>query len=546
MQGQQHHGDGRHVCDPDLNRKWDAIVIGAGAAGAVYASELVQAGLNVLMLEMGKHYTDHRAQFVENEGAMWERVWNNSGYQVTGDGFTGAPNLGFGVGGGTLVWTAVALRFFEQDFRMRSHYGCPAGANVEDWPIRLSDLEPFYARAEKQMNVSGELGPWDPPTRTPPPNPPHPLYRSSELLRNGLTSVGLRSAAGSVAIASRAARRQSECLHCGFCRSGCRIDAKYQSDNMLIADALATGRLALITGAVVTRIDMASARRARGVTFVDAATGATHSVSSRVVIAANNPIELPRLFLNSRCAEQPNGIGNAYDNVGRNFFSHPGTISLGLVDECVNTAIGFNMGNLVSLDHCHDRGSNRYIGGFALESLNGAGAGVMAVDPYRDLWGAPLKQAMRRYNHALFTVAFCEGMPVRDNRITVDSSRLDAWGRPTAHIHYQLHANDRAVFADAVATSRQVLAAAGAREIHTTDTPFDAHPAGTMRMGSDPRSSVTDSYGRIHDVRNVFVGGAALYPTGGSVNPTLTLHALALRSSKYVLDHFADVGRDSD
>lgn len=521
-------------------KRWDAVVIGAGAAGSVFADRLTRAGLDVLLLEMGQRYDDHRNQFVENDGVFFSRVWSNRGYRITGDGFTGAPNLGFGVGGGTLVWTALTLRMFEQDFNMRSRYGRPDGTSVEDWPIKLRELEPYYDRAEAQMGVSGTATPWDTPTRRPLPNPPHRLYRASELLRGGMAREGIRSAPGPVAVASRDYRRQKECLHCGFCRAGCRVDAKYQADTALLTDALNTGRLRLLSGVAVTRIDQDNGpNQASGVTFVDLATNTQHKVRAKVVIAANNPIELPRLFLNSRNRFAPDGLGNAYDNVGRNFFAHPSTIALGVVDECMNTSIGYNMGNLISLDYSHDRGGDRFIGGFIMAALNGSGAGVMAVDPYRPLWGKELKQQMLSYNSSLLMVTFCEGMPVRDNRITVDPGRLDAFGMPQANIHYQLHANDRAVFAEALATNRRVMRAAGAKAVYTTDTPFDSHPAGTMRMGDDPRSSVTDRFGRVHGLRNVYVGGAALFPTGSSVNPTLTLHALALRTADHIVRNFA-------
>lgn len=520
---------------------WDAVIVGAGAAGSVFAHELTAAGLKVLLLEMGSRYDDHRAQFVENEAALFERVWSNNDYRVSGDGFTGAPNLGFGVGGGTLVWTALALRFFEHDFRMRSTYGVPPGSSVEDWPIRLRDLEPFYTKAERQMGVSGMVTQWDPPTRTAPPNPPHMLYQGSKLLKQGMASLGIRSAPGPVAVASRDYRRQSACLHCGFCRSGCRIDAKYQSDHALIRKAESTGRLAVLAGAVVTRINQGGApHRAAGVSFIDSATKASHTVRGKVVVAANNPLELPRLFLNSANPLHPTGLGNQHDNVGRNFFSHLAMIGLGITAQCVETAIGFNMGNLISLDFCRAPSGGDFIGGFVFASLNGAGAGVMAVDPFRPLWGSRLKQAMPDYNNSLLSIAFCEGLPVQDNRITVDPNDRDVWGRPKVNIHYKLHSNDRAVFGEALRTTRYILGAAGAHTIHLTDESFDAHPAGTMRMGNNPRTSVTDRMGKVHGLQNVYIGGSALFTTGSSVNPTLTLHALALRTAEHIIREFAD------
>ncbi|MBV1774968.1 GMC family oxidoreductase [Burkholderiaceae bacterium DAT-1] len=522
--------------------EWDAIIIGAGAAGAVFANELTTAGLKVLMLEMGPRYSNHRSDFAENEMAMWERVWDNGAYRVTGDGFSGAPNLGFGVGGGTLVWTAVALRMFEHDFKARTTYGQPAGSSLEDWPLTLRELEPFYEEAERQMGVAGTIAPWDPASRCAPPNPAHPLFKGSQLLQQGMKKLGIRSAPGPVAIASRNWRRQSACLNCGFCRSGCRIDAKYQSDHALIDVAQATGRLKLVTGVVVTRIVQDSAKHVSGVNYVDIATRTTLNARARVVIACNNPLELPRLFLNSANPYSPAGLGNQYDTVGRHFFSHLGTIGAGLTPQCLDASVGFNMGNLITLDYARARKGAGYAGGFAIESLNGAGAGVMAVDPYRNLWGSQLKQAMQGFNQSIFTVTFCEGIPVRDNRITVDADRVDAWGLPNAHIHYQLHANDHTVFTDALNTTRSILSAAGATSVAMTDSPFDAHPAGTMRMGHDPKTSVVNPYGKVHGLDNVYIGGSAQFVTGSSVNPTLTLHALAIRSARHIVREFAHNG----
>src|SRR5688572_13573035 len=102
---------------------FDAIVVGAGATGAVYAHELTRAGLNVLCIEKGRFFQNHRTDFVENELETFRLVWDYSDYEITGNAFDGGPNLGANVGGGTLAWTATALRMFEHDFRFRSTFG---------------------------------------------------------------------------------------------------------------------------------------------------------------------------------------------------------------------------------------------------------------------------------------------------------------------------------------------------------------------------------------------------------------------------------------
>lgn len=517
------------------SHKYDAVIIGAGAAGSVFAYELTRAGWHVLALERGQHYREHRQAFTESELGMWPLLWDNSLYEVEGDGFHRTPNLGQGVGGGTLAWTAVSLRLFERDLRFRSHYGRPAGSSVEDWPLSLQELEPWYERAELQMGVSGAPTPWDEPGRRPLPNPPLCRYPSSELLSAGMERLGLRSAPCPVAINSQPYQGRSGCLHCGFCRSGCRVDAKYQADRVLIAPALQTGRLELCTQVQVTRIDMSRhRRRVEGVTYVDTRTGRQHRARARTVIACNNPLEIPRLLLASAHGAHPQGLGNQHEQVGRHFFCHLGTIGMGITAREAGTSAGHNMGNLMSLDCAESRPEQPYRGGFSLIALNGAGAGVMAVDPLRRFLGAELKQRMAAYNRSLLLVSFGEGLPSAENRITLDGSKRDGWGMPVARVHYTLLENDRRLFSAATEKMAQVLRASGAHEVQVTAPPFEAHPMGTMRMGNDPRTSATDVYGRVHGLDNLFVGGAALYPTGGCANPTLTLHALALRTADHL------------
>jgi choline dehydrogenase-like flavoprotein len=409
---------------------------------------------------------------------------------------------------------------------------------VEDWPLSLAELERDYDEAEAQMGVSGQRTPWDPGNRREYPTPPLASYRSSLRLREGMARLGIRSAPGPVAINSRPHGERGQCLHCGYCRSGCRVDAKYQADKVLVAPALETGRLDLVTDALVTRLEMTrTGERVDGVSWLDLNTHRTHQARGKVVIVCNNPIEIPRLFLNSANDFHPRGLGNQHDQVGRHFFCHLGTVGLGITDEELDTSTGHNMGNLMSLDFCESAPEQPYQGGFSLLSLHGAGAGVMAVDPLRRFMGAELKERMAQYNKSLLMVSFCEGLPSPENRITVDRSRLDPYGQPVARVSYTLLDNDLRVFDGAVQKTAEVLRASGAREVHVTTPAFESHPMGTMRMGTDPQTSVTNSHGQVHGIDNLFVGGAALFVTGSSVNPTLTLHALALRSARYLTQH---------
>ncbi|GLX77741.1 gluconate dehydrogenase [Thalassotalea insulae] len=516
-------------------QKYDAIVVGAGAMGAVFAHELTEAGMTVLCIEKGPFYKDHEKEFIENELETFRFIWDYTGYKITGDAFDGGPNLGTQVGGGTLSWTAAAFRMFKHDFRFASKFGCPEGANTADWPINKRMLQPFYNKAEEQMGVSGEATVWDEQGTPLPPNPPMPIYPSSRQLQQGFANLGLRSHAGRVATNSQAYNGRSGCVNCGYCRSGCRTDAKYQADEVLIKPALRTGLLTLETHSVVTKVETNnSGRRATGISYANLNTGLTSQAEADFIILANNPFEIPRLLLSSVSDKHPNGIGNKYDQIGRNFYSHATCIGMGITPYELNTYVGHSMANVMSLDTCVNTERDDYIGGFTLLSLNGSGAGSLAAFPLHKLNGLALKEEMADYNKSMVAIAFIEGMPVESNRITVDWNNLDDLGMPQPHIHYEWHQNDRNAFAHATDKLNELMYAAGSTRTYTSEL-FESHPMGTMRMGWNPRKSATDRFGRVHGVKNIYISGGCLFPTGSSVNPTLTMHALALRSSKKII-----------
>lgn len=525
---------------------FDAIIVGAGAMGAVYAYELTKAGMKVLAVEKGKYFKDHKQDFVENELGMFPLIWDHSKYEISGGAFDGGPNLGANVGGGTLAWTATSLRMFERDFRFKSQWGVPAGSSVRDWPITKKILRPYYEKAEIQMGVSGVATPWDEEGDIPPPLPSLPLYRSSRVLERTFETLGMRHSPGRVATNSQSYDGRPKCLNCGFCRSGCRVDAKYQADEVMIKPALATGRLTLETESVVTRVNTRSeGRLAKSINYINLKTGTEHIATGKYVILCNNPIEVPRLLLSSTDKFHPNGIGNRLDQIGRNFYAHATCIGIGLTNTDLRSSIGHSMCNIMSLDTCLNTEFDNFAGGFSILSLHGAGAGAIAAYPLSKLNGRGLHERMRLFNNSLVMISFIEALPVEANRITVNRAKLDEFGMPVGVVNYAWHPNDLAAFEGAKKKLAKVLQTAGSQELFLSDI-FESHPLGSMRMGNSPATSATDRFGRVHGVRNLYVGGGCLFVTGGSVNPTLTMHALALRSAKKIINNWLGRHMETD
>jgi choline dehydrogenase-like flavoprotein len=511
----------------------DVCIVGAGAAGGLVARLLVEAGLRVVLLEAGPWYGDVRAAFAEDELGQRRIWWPEQQYVLTGSAARGRVNGGIGVGGGTLVWTGAAFRLFPEDFHVLSADGQLYGASLADWPIGYADLEPYYDAVEAHIGVAGAVSPWDPPGRKPPPLPPHGYHQHTVVLRRGFERLGLRTHPGPMAIASRPLAGREACCYCGFCIQGCRTGAMYSSATAEIPPALATGRLDLRPDSPALHVHTSGdGTRVAAVEYASRADGTRHLQSATAIVVAANTIEVPRLLFNSASAQHPRGLANSSDQVGRNFMSHPGAYCWGLFDEPMNPWEGFVLNHLCCLDYAQTQPDAPYVRGYAMETMTTLPVGA-ATGAAAHLWGAELKAFMRRYRNLAGLFTICEGVPTPTNRVTVDPAAPDAWGMPGAHLHYDWHPNDVRVVDVAAAKSIAVLRAAGAREAFR-QPPTQVHMMGTARMGDDPLASVADSWGETHDVAGLYVAGGALFPTGSSVNPTLTILALAWRTAEAI------------
>jgi choline dehydrogenase-like flavoprotein len=115
----------------------------------------------------------------------------------------------------------------------------------------------------------------------------------------------------------------------------------------------------------------------------------------------------------------------------------------------------------------------------------------------------------------------------------------DLFGVPKMKIDWRVCSEDLSSIAASYRQIRSILAGAGAAEvIYNDDTlndrvkeaiPVGGHHIGTARMSNDPKRGVVNTQCRTHDVENLYIAGSAVFPTGGSANPTLTIVALAIR-----------------
>jgi choline dehydrogenase-like flavoprotein len=546
-------------------KRVNAVVVGAGAAGGIVAKELATAGLSVVLLERGKWYTandcrkdDLRNQRVtvlgnafgpEDEGNP--RVWvDPNGVPHTALASEGSyQNDAACVGGGTLSYGAQAWRYLPQDFRMRSTYGAPQGSSLEDWPISYDDLEPFYEKAEYEIGISGDYSgtPFHGPRRRPLPMPPLPPGREWEILEPAAKRLGLHPFHIPMARNSVPYNGRGPCMRCRWCCGfACEVDAKNGSQNTVIPIALNTGNCELRTECMVKEILTDDRGRARGVAYFDAR-GHLQEQLSDIVVVSGCATESARLLLNSRSRLFPDGLGNRYDQVGRNLQGHHYTGAVGYFDFDTYDDIGPGATIAIS-DYNH--GTPGLCGGGMLANefirLPIHMIDRLPVDTPR--WGLGHKQAMRAWHkRTIVIMGPTQQIPTAEGRVTLDPTVRDKWGLPVVRLSGNVHPDTfeigdvqarraEAWLKEAGAVSTSLMA--GRPELVSAGQ----HQAGTCRMGNDPRSSVVNRFCQIHDVENLFAIDSSVHVTNGGFNPALTIMAVAYYASNALVRNWKGTG----
>lgn len=502
-----------------LDEPVDFAIVGAGAGGATLACQLAKRGFSVVCFDAGPYWRPLE-DFASDETEQQKLYWTDD--RITGGAdpiALGGNNSGRGVGGSTVHFSMISLRWRPEWFRSRSLLGYG-----HDWPITYEELAPYYDAAERALSVSGPVRyPWG-PKRSPYPYRPHQLNGPAMLLARGAERLGVGWAATPLATVSAPHHRSPPCVYRGFCNFGCSTNAK-QSALVVWAHQAVQAGAEIRDLAMVGRIEMdRSGERATGVHFHR--NGAWHFQQARNVVVAGYAIETPRLLLNSACPRHPQGLANSSGLVGTHLTTHAGPGVWATFDEEVR----WNKGppNMAVCEHWnYDDSGKDFHGGYAFMSqgpLPRAWAQVQATA--RGLWGEDLRRAMRDYNHTAGYVPVAEVEARPENRVEL-ADETDAYGLRIPRVTFGYSDNDRRLQRHALAFMRQMLEAVGGRDCWTSED--TSHLMGTCRMGSDPASSVVDADGRSWDIRNLWVCDGSLFTSSGAVNPSLTIQALALR-----------------
>lgn len=563
---------------PDI---FDVVIVGSGAGGSMMAYTLTRAGARVAVVEAGGHNIDHD---IRHHQWPWELQYRNTSHQldpeytlelktkefVVGQGiqeqttfFDGSAHRNYynehfwgkrrdwkytcpkdepyrwvrvrAIGGKTNCWDAGALRWGPIEWKPYSYDGYGI-----DWPISYEEMEPWYAKTELLIGVSGERANKMTPTPSGEFQPPPAAICGTVVMRKFARKLGYTVTQGPRGIITRPHNGRQPCHHCGRCGTGCDTGAKFTAVGTLLPTAIATGNLTLFSNAIVRDITLDSTGKVSGVVYVDRYTRQENAVRGRYVIVAASAIETARLLLISKSATFPNGLANSSGQVGRNLVEDNVAWVRGYLPE-------FDRRPVVNEDSYGDEAMihpytnsddktrskeflRRYImfagGGFGMGGGGGRG-------PAR--FGRLMKQDAKDSagSNIGVTGAGC-GLEDPNHYVDIDPEVKDAWGIPAVRIHLKQGPNQEGMVKDMVRRGVELIEAVGGTVTAYASSPSIAgaqiHEQGTCRMGDDPKRFVTNRWGQTHDVPNLILADGSLHCTSGVTNPTLTILSLAMRN----------------
>ena len=539
--------------------------------------QLANAGLKVALIEAGDFYDPADEEQRTQLRYPWESPRRGAstrlrpfgdynscigGWELDGEPYTQKDDTEFMwwrgrmLGGRTNHWGRISLRFGPLDFKRKDIDGLG-----DNWPIGYEDISPYYDKVDKLIGIFGSNeGLYNDPDGyfLPAPKPRlHELYYIDGARKSNVPVIPARKSI----LTKRINNDRGICFYCGQCSRACGIHADFSSSTVLIYPSLNGGQVDLLTNSMVREVITDGEGMATGVRYVNKRNQREYELKGRTVILAASACSTARILLNSKSNQHENGLGNNSDNVGRYLHDSTGASRAAFLPDLMDRDI-YNEDGVGGM-HVYSpwwlEGANLdFTRGYHLEIGGGMGMPSygfgFAVNQYNQYlgdrvggYGNQLRDDIRKFYGARLSIA-CRGesIPQYTNRCELDPTVVDEWGIPVLRFDYKWTQHEINQARHMQDSMEELLEASGgivlgnkpgADQNYGLTQPGEIiHEVGTTRMGTDPRTSVTNEFGQLHDVKNVFVADAGTFVSQADKNPTWTILALAWRTSDYIVD----------
>ena len=547
---------------------YDAIVVGTGISGGWAAKELTEKGLKTLVLDRGR-MVEHRKDYPTMNTPPWELP---NGDRVSAEeakhyekqmrtGYTIRESTkhwwvkdtehpyqeekrfdwirGYHVGGRSLLWGRQSYRLSEMDFEANAKEGVAV-----DWPIRYSDMAPWYDYVESYIGVSGQNEglPQLPDGKFLPPMDftcieKHVKDKIAENYNDRIMTIGR------VANITQDHNGRQRCHYRNMCMRGCPFGGYFSSQSSTLPAAVATGNMTLRPNSIVTEVIYdPETRKATGVRVQDAETGETQEFFAKIVFLNASALASTWILMNSKSEYHPNGMGNGSGELGHNLMDHHFRVGAsGEYDGFEDQYYYGRRPNGIYIPRFRNIGKQdqNYLRGYGYQGGGGREGWQSAVAELGV--GKELKEQITTPGAwRMGLTGFGECLPYHENKVEMDDSVLDKHGLPTLKFDCEFKENEMEMRKDMKEQAAEMLEVAGFKNIGTYDDKggpgLGIHEMGTARMGRDPKTSVLNKWNQLHEVKNVFVTDGAAMTSAGCQNPSLTYMALTAGAATYAVD----------
>ena len=327
---------------------------------------------------------------------------------------------------------------------------------------------------------------------------------------------------------------------CGPQNYGCPRQAKASTDVTYIPEAIKNGA-ELRVKARVSKIETDSNGKATGALYFDK-DGKEHFQPANGIVLAMNGVGTPRILLNSKSNYNPNGLSNSSGQVGKNLMFHVFNSVEGVFENLEETYKGPTVNILISQEFYETDTKRGFDRGYILIMNRGTPGPVHLSKTIE--WGKNHHSEFKKNFGKRVGIGVCgEDLPEETNYVELDPILKDSNGIPAPKINYKVSKESRKLLEHGLKNAEIILKEAGANKI--IKLPFSKHQGwhlmGTARMGEDPKTSVVNKNCQSHDLDNLFIVDASVFITGGAVNPTPTIQAIALKTSDYIIKSRKDL-----